>query len=106
MKIHTDGIYNPFLDFDPIDDENIDQRHILLFYDDCMSTFMDSKIGADIFFKGCHFNFSIIITLQNYFYHGKEAQTIRAQTTQLILFKIRNIQQVSTLSRSLESGKD
>ena len=43
MKIHTDGIYNPFLDFDPIDDENIDQRHILLFYDDCMSTFMDSK---------------------------------------------------------------
>ena len=106
VKIHADGIYNPFLDFDVIDDENIDQRHILLFYDDCMSTFMDSKIGADIFFKGRHFNFSVIVTLQNYFYRGKEAQTIRAQTTQLILFKIRNIQQVSTLSRSLESGKD
>ena len=106
VKIHTDGIYNPFLDYDVVDKETIDQRHILLFYDDCMSTFMDSKIGADIFFKGCHFNFSIIITLQNYFYCGKEAQTIRAQTTHLILFKIRNIQQVSTLSRSLESSKD
>ena len=34
VKIHSDGIYNPFLDFDPIVDENLDQRHILLFYDD------------------------------------------------------------------------
>ena len=106
VKIHDEGLYNPFLDYEPIDNENIDQRHILLFYDDCMSTFMDSKIGADIFFKGRHYNFSIIITLQNYFYRGKEAQTIRAQTSHLILYKIRNIQQVSTLSRTLENGKD
>ena len=106
VKIHTDGIYNPFLDYDVVDRETIDQRHILLFYDDCMSTFMDSKIGADLFYKGRHYHFSIIITLQNYFYKGSEAQTIRAQATHLVLFKIRNIQQVSSLSRTLESGKD
>ena len=106
VRIHTDGIYNPFLDYEPIENESLKQRHVLLFYDDCMSSFMSSKIGADIYYKGRHYFFSVIITLQNYFYKGQEAQTIRGQTTHLVLFKIRNIQQVSTLSRTLESGKD
>ena len=48
----------------------------------------------------------MVLTLQNYFYKGLEAQTIRGQATHLVLFKIRNIQQVSTLSRTLESGKE
>ena len=99
-------MYNPFIDYEPIDQETIDQRHILLFYDDCMSNFMNSKIGSELFYKGRHFNFSIIITLQNYFYNGSEAQTIRAQASHLVLFKIRSIHQVSSLSRTLESGKD
>ena len=67
---------------------------------------MSSKIGADIYFRGRHYFFSVIVTLQNYFYKGLEAQTIRGQATHLVLFKIRNIQQVSTLSRTLESGKE
>ena len=106
IKIHSDGIYNPFLDYEPVEHESLEDRHILLFYDDCMSSFMSSKIGADIYFPGRHYFFSVIVTLQNYFYKGLEAQTIRGQATHLVLFKIRNIQQVSTLSRTLESGKE
>ena len=106
IKIHSDGIYNPFLDYEPVEHESLEDRHILLFYDDCMSSFMSSKIGADIYFRGRHYFFSVIVTLQNYFYKGLEAQTIRGQATHLVLFKIRNIQQVSTLSRTLESGKE
>ena len=106
VKIHADGLYNPFLDYDPIEEESLRERHVLLFYDDCMSSFMSSKIGADICFKGRHYSFSVVVTLQNYFYKGIEAQTIRGQATHLVLFKIRNIHQVSTLSRTLESGKD
>ena len=49
VKIHTDGIYNPFLHYDPVEDESLEDRHILLFYDDCMSTFMSNKIGAEVF---------------------------------------------------------
>ena len=106
IKIHSDGIYNPFLDYEPVEHESLEDRHILLFYDDCMSSFMSSKIGADIYFRGRHYFFSVIVTLQNYFYKGLEAQTIRGQATHLVLFKIRNIQQVSTLSRTLESGNE
>ena len=106
VKINGSEIYNPFLDYEPVDNESLEERHVLLFYDDCMANFMSSKIGAELFYKGRHFHFSVILTLQNYFYNGPEAQTIRGQATHLVLFKIRNIQQVSALSRSLECGKD
>ena len=107
LKIHhEDTLYNPFNDFDIAENKSLSERHVLLFYDDSMSTFLNSKMGADIFYKGRHWNLSIVVCLQNYFYKGSESQTIRANMTHLTLFKIRSLQQIATLARGLESGKD
>ena len=107
LRIHRENdMYNPFNEFDMPENKTLADRHVLLFYDDSMSMFLNSKVGADIFYKGRHWHFSVIITLQNIFYKGIESQTIRGQMTHLTLFKIRSLQQIATLGRSLESGKE
>ena len=105
LQICSEGLYNPFTHFEIADNISLQKRHVLLLYDDAMDEFLNSKIGADIFFKGRHWKLSVLVTLQNYYQKGSQSQTIRGQCTHLTLFKIRNLQQILTLARNLEGTK-
>ena len=105
LRVVHEETYNPFDDFHIAENMDLKQRHVLIFYDDSMGCVLDSKICSKIFFMGRHYNISVIVTLQNYFYQGKEAQTIRGQASMITLFKIRNMNQVVSIARTIESGK-
>ena len=106
LQVCREGIYNPFTHFEIADKVPLQKRHVLLLYDDAMDVFLNSKIGADIFFKGRHWGLSVIVTLQNFYQKGSYSQTIRGQCTHLTLFKIRNLQQILTLGRNIEGTKN
>jgi len=64
------------------------QEHRIIIIDDLMSSAGDSSAVKDLFCnKVQHSNISVILLLQNIFYHGKERTTLVRCTNYLVIFK-------------------
>ena len=96
---YEDSTYNP------LDDDEI-QGHTLIVYDDSMLDEKTLKTAALLFSKGRHKLISCIFITQNLFLPSKFFRIISLNASHVIVFKIRDISQISYFARTfLESTK-
>ena len=73
----------------------------LLIYDDMSLEVLDSPAVANVFTKGRHEGYSVIIVLHNLFQKSKFGRIINLNTSHYCLFRQRDLNQVETLARQI-----
>ena len=76
----------------------------IIILDDVMSTVNNSKKLEELFTRGVHHRkISVILTLQNLFYHGSVMKTLRDNAMYVVLTKhIQDVAKLDTFARQLE----
>ena len=85
--------------YDPLQDDTIDGE-VLVVYDDSMLDDHCLKIAATLFSKGRHKSISTIFITQNLFIPSKYYRVISLNASHVIIFKIRDISQISYFGRT------
>ena len=72
--------------------------------DDVMSSINNSKKLEELFTQGVHhIKISVVLTLQNLFYHGSVMKTLRDNAMYIILTRhIQDVSKLDTFARQLE----
>ena len=92
-------------DYNPLEDDELEGATLVI-YDDCMLDEKVLKVSANIFSKGRHKLISCIFITQNLFLPSKYFRVISLNASHVIVFKIRDISQISYFARTfLESSK-
>ena len=86
---------------DNIDDNEGRASTSLLIYDDMSLEVLDSPAIANVFTKGRHAGYSVIIVLHNLFQKSKFGRIINLNTSHYCLFRQRDLNQVETLARQI-----
>ena len=105
-------IFNPFTKFSQTELQKRKKSKLqtLIIYDDLQELVANSSVVSELFSKGRHFNFSVMLILQSYFPQGAKSKTvlpqIKANASVQIFTTIRSMRDVGTIVDRLECTKD
>ena len=105
-------IFNPFTKFSQTELQKRKKSKLqtLIIYDDLQELVANSSVVSELFSKGRHFNFSVMLILQSYFPQGAKSKTvlpqIKANASVQIFTTIRSMREVGTIVDRLECTKD
>ena len=104
-------IFNPFTKFSQTELQKLkkSKQQTLIIYDDLQELVANSSVVSELFSKGRHFNFSVILILQSYFPQGAKSKSvlpqIKANASVQIFTTIRSMRDVGTIVDRLECTK-
>ena len=107
-KNENNPIYDPFVDFDPIEMKKHGDKQILTIYDDLLEFAVNSLTISNQFSRGRHKRISTILVLQNYFPNVSSKSfmpMLRNNSTIQIFCKMRSVSEIMMISRAIEFDK-
>jgi len=93
LNIERKDTFNPFLE------DDLDSP-LLIVYDDVLFNKKIIESAAEVYIRGRHLNISAIFLTQNLFFSNSHFRVISLNASHYILFKSRDLKQISHFSRS------